>query len=236
VKDTFETGEPQTKEKMVNYTGDSDIWVEIYTYPIFDEMGRVVSVIEYTRNITQRKQAEEERDVLVNKLIHLSRTDDLTGLLNRRALIERLGDEVLRSRRYKADLALIICDIDYFKEINDTYGHDAGDKVLRIISTVIKELLRQTDMIGRYGGDEFLLILPETSLEGAKEIAERIRHAVEEYEINIGFAKPIKTTLSLGVAQFNVEKEDTNNLIKRADNALYVAKGKGRNRVYLIKK
>jgi diguanylate cyclase (GGDEF)-like protein/PAS domain S-box-containing protein len=236
VKDTFETGEPQTKEKLVNYSGDSEIWVEIYTYPIFDEMGRVVSVIEYTRDITNRKQAEEERDILVNKLIHLSRTDDLTGLLNRRALIERLGDEVLRSRRYKADLALIICDIDYFKEINDTYGHDAGDKVLRIISTLIKELLRQTDMIGRYGGDEFLLILPETSLEGAKEIAERIRHAVEEYEINIGFAEPIKTTLSLGVAQFNVEKEDTNDLIKRADNALYVAKGKGRNRVYLIKK
>jgi diguanylate cyclase (GGDEF)-like protein len=236
VKDTFETGEPQTKEKMINYTGDSEIWVEIYTYPIFDEMGRVVSVIEYTRDISQRKQAEEERDILVNKLIHLSRTDDLTGLLNRRALIERLGDEVIRSRRYRADLALIICDIDYFKEINDTYGHDAGDKVLRIISTVIKELLRQTDMIGRYGGDEFLLILPETSLEGAKEIAERIRHAVEEYEINIGFEEPIKTTLSLGVAQFNVEKEDTNDLIKRADNALYVAKGKGRNRVYLIKK
>jgi diguanylate cyclase (GGDEF)-like protein len=236
VKDTFETGEPQTKEKLVNYSGDSKIWIEIYTYPIFDEMGRVVSVIEYTRDISNRKQAEEERDILVNKLIHLSRTDDLTGLLNRRALIERLGDEVLRSRRYRADLALIICDIDYFKEINDTYGHDAGDKVLRIISTVIKELLRQTDMIGRYGGDEFLLILPETSLEGAKEIAERIQHAVEEYEINIGFKKPIKTTLSLGVAQFNVEKEDTNDLIKRADNALYVAKGKGRNRVYLIKK
>jgi diguanylate cyclase (GGDEF)-like protein len=90
-------------------------------------------------------------------------------------------------------------------------------------------------MIGRYGGDEFLLILPETSLEGAKEIAERIRHAVEDYEINIGFEEPIKTTLSLGVAQFNIEKEDTNDLIKRADNALYVAKGKGRNRVYLIK-
>jgi diguanylate cyclase (GGDEF)-like protein/PAS domain S-box-containing protein len=235
VRVTFETGEPQTKEKLSNYAGDSEIWLEIYTYPIFDEMGRVVSVIEYTRDMTQRKQAEGERDILMNKLIHLSRTDELTGLLNRRALIERLGDEVYRSRRYRADLALIICDIDYFKEINDTYGHDAGDKVLQIISNLIKDLLRQTDMIGRYGGDEFLLILPETSLEGAKEIAERIQLTVEAFEIHIGFDKPIKTTVSLGVAQFNIDKEDTNGLIKRADNALYIAKGKGRNRVYLIK-
>jgi diguanylate cyclase (GGDEF)-like protein/PAS domain S-box-containing protein len=232
VKVTFDTGEPHTKEKR---GGDSHIWLEIYTYPIFDEMGRVVSVIEYTRDITQRKQAEEERDMLVKKLVHLSRTDDLTGLLNRRALIERLGDEIRRSRRYRSDLALIICDIDYFKEINDTYGHDAGDKVLQIISSLMKDLLRQTDVIGRYGGDEFLLILPETALKGAREIAERIHEAVREYEIKIGLDSPIKTTVSLGVAQFDSEKEDVNDLVKRADNALYIAKGKGRDRVYLIK-
>jgi len=234
VKQTFETGEPQTKEKLANYTGDSNIWIEIYTYPIFDEIGRVVSVIEYTRDITKRKRAEDERDILVNKLIQLSRTDDLTGLLNRRALIERLGDEVQRSCRYRSNLALIICDIDYFKEINDIYGHVAGDKVLQMISSLIRDLLRQTDIIGRYGGDEFLLILPETSIEGAREIAERIQRAVETFEVHIGFDNPIKTTVSLGVAQFNIDKEDTNDLIKRADDALYIAKGKGRNRVYLI--
>ena len=235
VKVTFDTGEPHTKEKLGRYSNVSQIWLEIYTYPIFDEMGRVVSVIEYTRDITKRKQAEEERDILVKKLVHLSRTDDLTGLLNRRALIEKLGDEVRRSRRYKADLALIICDIDYFKEINDTHGHDAGDKVLQIISSLMKDLLRQTDVIGRYGGDEFLLILPETSLKGAREIAERIHDAVKEYEIKIGLDSPIKTTVSLGVAQFDSEKEDVTDLVKRADNALYIAKGKGRDRVYLIK-
>ena len=234
VKVTFETGEPQTKEKQAKYIGDSKIWLEIYTYPIFDEMGRVVSVVEYTRDITQRKQAEGERDILMNKLVYLSRTDDLTGLLNRRALIERLEEEVHRSRRYIADLSLIISDIDYFKEINDTFGHDAGDKVLQIISSLMKDILRQTDIIGRYGGDEFLLILPETSLKGAKEIADRIHSAVQEYELHIGSNIPAKTTVSLGVAQFNIEKEDVTGLIKRADNALYIAKGKGRNRVYLI--
>jgi diguanylate cyclase (GGDEF)-like protein/PAS domain S-box-containing protein len=235
VKVTFETGEPHTKEKLASYIGDSKIWLEIYTYPIFDEMRRVVSVIEYTRDITQRKKTEGERDILVNRLQYLSRTDDLTKLLNRRALIERLGEEIRRTRRYKSDLALIISDIDYFKEINDTYGHDVGDKVLKIISSLIKNQLRQTDIIGRYGGDEFLLILPETSIKGAREIADRIHSAVEEFIFHIGYKRPIKTTVSLGVAQFNIEKEDINGLIKRADNALYIAKGKGRNRVYFIK-
>jgi diguanylate cyclase (GGDEF)-like protein len=235
VRVTFETGEPHTKEKLASYDGSSKIWLEIYTYPIFDEIGRVVSVIEYTRDITQRKRAERERDILVNRLRHLSRTDDLTGLLNRRALIERLEEETRRSQRYRSDLALIIADIDYFKEINDTYGHDAGDKVLQIISGLIKNLLRQTDIIGRYGGDEFLLILPQTSKKGAIEIAERIHSAVKDYDMHIGVERPVKTTVSLGVAQFDIDEEDINNLIKRADNALYIAKGRGRNRVYLIK-
>lgn len=236
VRVTFETGEPHTKEKLADYGKTSEkIWLEIYTYPVFDEMGRVVSVIEYTRDITQRKKAERERDSLLNRLQHLSRTDDLTGLLNRRALIERLDEETRRAQRYMSDLALIIADIDYFKEINDTYGHDAGDKVLQIISSLIKDLLRQTDIIGRYGGDEFLLILPQTSKRGAIEIAERIHSTVKDYDMHIGVQKPVKTTVSLGVAQFNIDKEDINGLIKRADNALYIAKGRGRNRVYLIK-
>jgi diguanylate cyclase (GGDEF)-like protein/PAS domain S-box-containing protein len=234
VKVTFETGEPYTKEKLVSYTGDSKIWLEIYTYPIFDEMGRVVSVIEYTRDITQRKMAEAERDILVDKLQYLYRTDDLTGLLNRRALIEELEDEVRRTKRYKSDLSLIICDIDYFKEVNDNFGHDTGDRVLQNVSDLIKESLRNTDIIGRYGGDEFLLILPETSMGRAKEIADRIRLAVKEFELQMEGNKPIRTTVSLGVAEFNADKENINGLIKRADNALYMAKGKGRNRVYII--
>jgi diguanylate cyclase (GGDEF)-like protein/PAS domain S-box-containing protein len=234
VKVTFETGEPHTKEKLVSYTGDSKIWLEIYTYPIFDEMGRVVSVIEYTRDITQRKMAEAERDILVDKLQYLYRTDELTGLLNRRALIEELEDEVRRTKRYKSDLSLIICDIDYFKEVNDNFGHDTGDRVLQNVSALIKESLRNTDIIGRYGGDEFLSILPETSMGRAKEIADRIRLAVKEFELQMEGNKPIRTTVSLGVAEFNADKEDINGLIKRADNALYMAKGRGRNRVYII--
>jgi diguanylate cyclase (GGDEF)-like protein/PAS domain S-box-containing protein len=234
VKETFDTNKPTVKDKLVSYPGGQNIWIEIYTYPIFNEEGKVVNVIEYTKDITQRKKAEAERDILVDRLQYLSNTDDLTGLFNRRALIEKLEDEIRRTHRYKTDLSILICDIDYFKEINDTYGHDIGDRVLRAISNLLKESLRSIDIIGRYGGDEFLAILPETSMEGAKEIAERIRSAVEDLRLRGEGKDLIKTTISLGIAEFNVDQENIDDLIKRADNALYIAKGKGRNRVYII--
>ena len=234
VEETFESAKPYTKEKLVSFQGGSHVWIEIFTHPVFDEKGNVVSVIEYTRDVTKRKRAEAERDILVDKLQYLSRTDDLTGLLNRRALIEKLEDEIRRAQRYKTNLAILICDIDYFKEINDTNGHDIGDRILQIISNLFKESLRSIDIIGRYGGDEFLVILPETSMKGANEIAERIRLTVEDFKLQREGKEPIKTTVSLGVAEFNSDKENINDLIKRADNALYMAKGKGRNRVYII--
>ncbi|MEW6067751.1 MAG: diguanylate cyclase [Nitrospirota bacterium] len=234
VKETFETGKPQTKEKLVKFNDSShEIWLEIYSYPIFDEIGQVFNVIEYTRDITQRKKAEGERDALIDKLQHLYSIDDLTGLLNRRALIEEMEKEVHRAERYNSKLAMIICDIDYFKGINDTYGHDIGDEVLKGVSHLIKESMRNIDIIGRYGGDEFILILPQTSLDGAKEIAERVRLSVEKFEMPVE-EDIVKTTLSIGVAEFNPAREDIEGLIKRADNALYMAKDKGRNRVYLV--
>lgn len=234
VNETFKSGEPKTKEKFVNFPDGLRGWIEIYTYPIFDEKGRVYNVIEYTRDITQRKRAEAERDVLIDKLQYLYRVDDLTGLLNRRALLERLEQEAYRSKRYGSKLSLIICDIDYFKTINDSFGHDIGDKVLRRVSTLLVESLRTTDIIGRYGGDEFFMILPETSMEGAREIAERIRSFISDFEFNMGGSNPIKTSVSLGIAEFNPLKEDIEDLIKRADNALYMAKDKGRDRIYII--
>jgi diguanylate cyclase (GGDEF)-like protein/PAS domain S-box-containing protein len=234
VEETFESARPHTKEKLVSFSGGSHVWIEIFTHPVFDESGDVVNVIEYTRDITKRKKAEAERDILVDKLQYLSRTDDLTGLLNRRALIEKLEDEIRRAQRYKTKLAVLICDIDYFKEINDTNGHDTGDRILQIISNLFKESLRSIDIVGRYGGDEFLVILPETAMKGAKEIAERIRSTVEDVRLQREGKEPIKTTVSLGVTEFNSDKENINDLIKRADNALYMAKGKGRNRVYII--
>ncbi|MEW6570403.1 MAG: diguanylate cyclase [Nitrospirota bacterium] len=234
VKETFNSGRPNTKEKLMRTPTGLQMWVEIYTYPIFDKDRMVWSVIEYTRDVTQRKKAEAERDILIERLQHLSHTDDLTGLLNRRALLERLEEEANRAKRYGSALALIICDIDYFKKINDTYGHDTGDKALQIISSLIKESLRNSDIMGRYGGDEFFLILPETSIEGAMEMAERIRLIVRDYRLRLDRNMSVKTTVSLGIAEFDPDKENIKDFVKRADNALYLAKDKGRNRVYII--
>lgn len=234
VKETFDKGIPVTKEKLLVLPSGMNTWVEIFTYPIIDENGEITGVIEYTRDITKRKRAEAERDILVERLQYLSRTDDLTGLLNRRALLEKLEEEVKRARRYNYNLSLIICDIDYFKEINDAYGHDIGDIALKNIASLLKKSLRDIDIIGRYGGDEFFLILPETSIEGAKEIAERIRLVIRNFNLNLDEHININMTVSLGLAEFDPDKEDIDGFIKRADNALYLAKDKGRNRVYII--
>ncbi|NWF75211.1 MAG: diguanylate cyclase [Nitrospirae bacterium] len=233
VKETFDTGKPQTKEKKINFPPEMNIWLEIYTYPII-KGGKISHVIEYTRDVTNRKMIEAERDFMLDKLQHLSRTDDLTGLLNRRALIEKLEEEINRAKRYGSKLSLIIIDVDYFKGINDTYGHDVGDRILREVSLLMRESLRNIDVIGRYGGDEFFIILPETSMEAAMEIAERIRLMVKNYPFKINIKREVRVTLSLGIAEYNPESEDIESFIKRSDNALYVAKGEGRDRVYVI--
>jgi diguanylate cyclase (GGDEF)-like protein len=221
------------KDKLLLSTAGGEIWVEIYTYPIVNSEGRVSHVIEYTRDITDRWKAEEERTKLIERLEYLSNTDVLTGLLNRRALIERLNYEVARAVRYNVNLSLILCDIDYFKEINDSYGHTCGDNALKVIAGILKNSLRSTDLLGRYGGDEFMLILPETSMQGAAEFAERIRASLEDARVRVKGRKSAGMSLSLGVTclQHCKAGDDVDSLIRQADNALYSAKRTGRNRV-----
>ncbi|MDA8387904.1 MAG: GGDEF domain-containing protein [Nitrospiraceae bacterium] len=228
VQKTMLTANPCAKEKRMGLSDGSDIWVEIYTYPMPDSDGRVSHVIEYIRDITARKAAEAERRTLIEELQRLSRSDDLTGLLNKRALMERLGYEQERARRYKTPLCLIICDLDNFKQVNDTLGHEAGDRVLRIVARTLAGTLRKSDIIGRQGGDEFMLVLPQTPLEGAVEFAERLRRNVED----IDYPADITTrpTLSLGIAAYP-DAPGANDILRRADTALYDAKKAGKNRV-----
>ncbi len=234
VNKTFKSADPCAKEKQAILPDGSVEWVEIYTYPILDQNGSISHVIEYVRNITERKRAEEERKRLIEKLEFLSITDSLTGLLNRRVVIERLNSEIERVKRYGFDLSLILCDLDYFKEINDTYGHNTGDEVLKIVSWILKESVRAADIVGRYGGDEFLLILPETSIKGAEDMAERIRLSVQDTEFPAGNGKSVRTTLSLGITNFQGGRADIHDLINRIDNALYTSKRAGKNQVYTI--
>ncbi|MDA8172252.1 MAG: diguanylate cyclase [Nitrospiraceae bacterium] len=228
VQKTMLSANPCAKEKRLRLSDGSDIWVEIYTYPILDADARVSHVIEYVRDTTGKKAAEMERKRFIEKLEQLSRSDDLTGLLNKRALMERLEYEVDRARRYHAPLSLISCDLDNFKQVNDTLGHEAGDRVLQIVAQALSGALRKSDIIGRMGGDEFLLILPQTPLEGAGGFAERMRQTVE----NITYPTDItvRPTLSLGLAAYE-GIPDPNEILKCADVALYGSKRAGKNRV-----
>ncbi len=233
VEKTFQSSDPCAKDKFLVLPGGGETWVEIFTYPIVGEEGRVSHVIEYTRDITSRRKSEEERKKLIERLEYLSNTDVLTGLLNRRALLERLAYEVERAARYKSDLSVVLCDIDYFKEINDSYGHILGDNALNAVAGTLRSSLRGSDIAGRYGGDEFMLILPETSVQGAVEFAERIRASLEDARVRIRGSKTINMSLSLGVTCLRRRRRgaDVDGLVRRADTALYLAKRTGRNKV-----
>ncbi|MDO8281932.1 MAG: sensor domain-containing diguanylate cyclase [Thermodesulfovibrionia bacterium] len=158
-------------------------------------------------------------------------TDGLTGLYHHKFFELRMGEEVDRAKRYKHNMVLIMIDIDFFKKVNDTYGHLAGDSVLRGVAAILKRGTRMSDIVARYGGEEFAAILPYTSYENALEVAERLRSAVEKNDFN-----GIKVTISLGLGYFEWKNQDIEYraLIAFADRALYKAKANGRNRIEIL--
>jgi diguanylate cyclase (GGDEF)-like protein len=234
VEKTFQSKDPCAKEKLVKAADGSELWLEIYTYPILDGKGAVSHVIEYARDITERKMAERENSSMIKKLNQLSTTDVLTGLFNRRALNDLLNLEIGRAKRYCSDLSVMLCDIDKFKLVNDTHGHSAGDLALQTFSKALINTIRKSDIVGRYGGDEFMIILPETSLKGAKKLAEKIRSAVEDVELKLSNGNTIRLSTSIGVASCCAPMEDIDTIVARADTALYASKNTGRNKVSAI--
>lgn len=167
-------------------------------------------------------------------LMELSNTDPLTHLSNRRFLMKTLEKELQRCERSQKPMALIMVDVDHFKPVNDTYGHQQGDVVLQTLADQMKAHLRDYDLAARFGGEEFALVLPETALAEAVQVAERLRAAISELKIPAGHDE-IRLTISLGVATYPHPKVRTvDNLILEADRALYNAKEKGRNRVETI--
>src|SRR4029077_12101763 len=160
------------------------------------------------------------------ELERLSVTDDLTGLYNRRYLMDTLANELRRSRRLEHPCALLMADVDHFKEYNDTYGHLAGDDALLRIAAVLREATRDVDCAARYGGEEFVVLMPETKAPGAIEAAERIRTRLTADERVGG-----ELSVSIGVAQFPDDGDAPEALLARADAALYRAKREGRDRV-----
>jgi diguanylate cyclase (GGDEF)-like protein/PAS domain S-box-containing protein len=176
------------------------------------------------RDITERKKTE-------NQLELLATTDELTGLYNRRFFIEQLEKELRLTLRYKKETSLILFDVDNFKNVNDTYGHDVGDDVLVFIAKAAGNSIRDVDCLARFGGEEFIILLPETPLNGALIVAERIRSFIEHAEFFLEEGKRLHFTISLGVTEIHEEEEGHSTVIKRADNAMYRAKQGGRNKV-----
>ncbi|ACS79293.1 sensor domain-containing diguanylate cyclase [Maridesulfovibrio salexigens] len=181
--------------------------------------------------IAERKKAEQKLKESEERFKNLSITDQLTGLFNRRHMLDVAEKEIFKSRNTGHPLSIMLMDVDDFKMFNDTYGHAAGDDILEAIGKIIKNNIRATDKAFRYGGEEFMVILPETNGLEAIKVAENIRIALAEYEYHPKEGSPIHKTISIGVAEFTND-ESLEKVIKRADDNMYRCKIKGKNRVY----
>lgn len=223
---TFLTISPEIKNSpnigyLISYEQDNtyEIFNSIFIQNLF--FGNVITIlilifIYYVLNVNE-------------KLKLIAATDKLTHLFNRNKFYEIANSEMERAKRYKRPLSIVMFDIDHFKRINDTYGHNIGDYVLKTLSKIIKENIRKNDWAFRWGGEEFIVIAPETDLEDAVKLAEKLREAVEKYD----FDKVHRVTISIGVANYkeDIDKNNIDSLVNRADEALYRAKEGGRNRV-----
>jgi diguanylate cyclase (GGDEF)-like protein len=184
----------------------------------------------------QLKNLLEEKNKLIEKLDQTSRADSLTGLSNRRDLLEKLVYEAKRFERNKKSFSIILADIDNFKSINDTYGHGGGDYILVEIAKILTRISRDQDIVSRWGGEEFLILLPETNSSGAKYLAEKYRQIIESHSFKFG-GNQISVTMSFGVNMMrrNVDpKNVVKAVIKRADDCLYKAKRNGKNQVVCL--
>lgn len=222
----------------------SIFWADLHATALFDEDGELSCVMGLFVNIDPQKKAEQDLGRLntrltdanielqdaMDKLRTMARRDPLTKLYNRRVLEDVIQHEIHRSFRSKKGVGVAIGDIDDFKIVNDTYGHDCGDLVLVELAKVLRDNIRTSDVVGRWGGEEFLFIFPETTINGAMLVIERIRKAVSKMRINCSGAE-ITLTISLGLS-FQTEDPQRETIVSEADKALYKAKADGKNRAY----
>jgi diguanylate cyclase (GGDEF)-like protein len=202
-------------------------FIETSEQLVLDAAGRPIACIGIDQDVTDRRRVEDAMRVRQAELEKLTLTDPLTGVGNRRKLDEDIVREVSRVRRYGGKLSFLIADVDHFKAVNDTFGHETGDAVMRFVAQTLRANVRDTDLVARYGGDEFCVVMPGTGQADARAVAERIRARLEQ---TIAPSLDSAGLTSTGVAQLE-EGEDADSLLKRADRALLRAKKKGRNRV-----
>lgn len=226
-------GRPWYGELCNRRKNGEEFWEAIAINGIKDDQGVITHFVGVWQDITQRKKDDdksEEEKVLLQKQ---SRTDDLTGLYNRRHIFVELEREFERALRYKRPLSGMMVDIDDFKKINDHYGHLMGDRIVRTFAKILEDSVRTIDILGRYGGDEFLLILPETPLDEARYVAERIRKNVNSYRENVT-GEFASLTVSIGLVEFDEAcRKDKSLFIEKIDNVLLKAKRAGKNQVVI---
>jgi two-component system cell cycle response regulator len=224
------TARDSTQDKVEGLEAGADDYL---TKPVnFPELeARVRSMLRIKRLQDELDQKNRELELANKRLRKLSITDGLTELFNHRHIHQLLREEFERSRRTEEPVAVAMLDLDRFKQVNDTYGHPTGDVILYETAQILKETAREIDMVGRYGGEEFIAILPNTNEDEAANFAERVRRQVAEH-VYRDEATEVRMTLSSGVASYPEENvEGAEVLLKRADEALYLAKESGRNRV-----
>lgn len=225
-KKVFLSGEKQTiEETSHDESGNAHHFIST-KIPLQLE-GELPAIIGFSTDVTELYNLKEEFKKLAN-------TEPLTKLFNRRYFIAQAEKEFKRDRRHHKNLSLMSIDIDHFKNINDKYGHPAGDKVLIEVSKCLTSFIRSEDVLARIGGEEFSILLPETTLSAAKEAAERIRVAQKEMKLTGNWQGEISLTLSIGVTCLQTEDKDFDNLFSRADKALYIAKNSGRDQVHCL--
>jgi diguanylate cyclase (GGDEF)-like protein/PAS domain S-box-containing protein len=204
--------------------GNDLVPIDFLIAPVYDDYGKIVGLLPTAVEITERKLLEEE----LQRQAHL---DYLTELPNRRNFMDRGEVELSRALRYDNRLSILMLDIDHFKQINDSFGHQAGDVVLKSLALTFQEVLRNVDIIGRLGGEEFAAVLPETGIEKATEVAERLREVISANGITLPEGININVTVSIGIAALLDKNSNIDVLLNEADKALYRAKQSGRNRV-----
>lgn len=193
--------------------------------PLIDENGQVFGMYGISTDITAQKHMEQEME-------RLAQTDELTGITNRRHFLALAHHEFERFLRHTNPLVVILFDVDYFKRVNDRYGHHVGDQVLVAIAQACSECVRASDVIARIGGEEFAVLLPETRCDEARILAERLRSSVENLDIHPEDGVSIKPTISIGIAEAELDDQSLDQILIRADHRTYEAKEQGRNRIH----
>jgi len=223
-------------------------WIESSVIPIFDEQNQPIGALGINRDITQRREIQQELlvanenlqsqlqeiEILQEKLREQATLDPLTGLYNRRYLIDMMQREIARAKREDIPISVAIMDLDHFKDINDTFGHKGGDAVLEAMAELFLSHVRASDIVCRYGGEEFIFLMPGASIDTAAERMEELRKLIEEKAI-IHNDKAIPVTVSIGVASYPIHGDNDESLLLEADNMLYNSKRNGRNQVSVAK-